>query len=85
MPVDGTFVLPIAAGRNVGVSTACLDGFDQLITVVAFVGSNCGGLDSVDQGGPLSHIGDLSSGQNQAKRIAQSIDAGVDLGGQPAS
>ena len=83
MPVDRTFVLPITTGRNIGKRTGRLDGFDQFITVVAFVGGPRGGLDSGDQGSPLSHIGDLSSSQNQSKGIAQGIDAGVDFGSQP--
>ena len=85
MPIDRTFVRPIATGRNVGVSPSRLDGFDQFVAVIAFVGGNRGGLDTGNQGRPLGHIGDLSSGQAQAKGIAQGIDAGVDLGGQPAS
>lgn len=84
MPVDRTFVLPVTTGRNVGTSACRLDGFDQFVDVVAFVGCNRGSLDTSNQGGALSHIGDLSSGQNQAKGIAQGIDAGMDLG-QPAS
>ena len=52
MPVDGTFVLPIATGRNIGKHPARLNGFDQFITVVAFVGGHRGGLDSGDQGSP---------------------------------
>ena len=83
MPVDRTFVLPITTGRNIGKRTGRLDGFDQFITVVAFVGGHCGGLDSGDQGSPLSHIGDLSSCQNQTKGIAQGIDTGMDLRAQP--
>ena len=70
MPVDRTFIFPIATGRNIGLSTTRLDGCYQFITVVAFVGGDCGGLDSGDQGSPLSHIGDLSSSQNQSKGIA---------------
>jgi len=85
MPVDRTFIFPIATGRNIGLSTTRLDGCYQFITVVAFVGCNCGSLDPGDQCGTLSHIGDLSAGQNQTKGISQSIDAGVDLGAQPAS
>lgn len=83
MPVDGTFVLPITAGRNIGKRPCRLDGFDQFITVVAFVGGHRGSLDSSNQGSPLSHIGDLSSGQDQTKGIAQGIDTGMDLRAQP--
>lgn len=85
MPVDRPFVFPIATGRNVGASARRFDGLDQFVTVIAFVGSNRGGLDASNQGRALGDIGDLSSGQNQAKGVTQGIDAGMDLGGQPAS
>ncbi len=71
MPIDRTFVRPIATGRNVGVSPSRLDEFDQFVAVIAFVGGNRGGLDTGNQGRPLGHIGNLSSGHDQAKGIAQ--------------
>ena len=83
MPVDETFVLPITTGRNIGKRPARFDGFDQFITVVTFVGGHRGSLDAGDQGRPLSHVGDLSSGQNQTKGVAQGIDTGMDLRAQP--
>ena len=47
MPIDRTFVLPIAPGRDVGRRPGCLDGFDPLIAVVAFIGSDSGGLEGL--------------------------------------
>ena len=75
MPVGRPFVFPIATGRNVGASARQFDGLDQFVPVIAFVGSNRGGLDASNQGRALGDIGDLSSGQNQAQGVTQGIDA----------
>lgn len=85
VPVDRPLVLPVATGRNVGKSPRCFDTLDQLIAVIVLFSRNCGGLNAFHEGGTLGDIGHLPTGQNQAKGVTQSIDAGVYLGGQPTS
>ena len=63
IPINGTFALPVATGRNVGASACRFDGLDQFVTVVTFVGSDGGGWDASYQRRALGDIGDLSSGQ----------------------
>jgi len=42
MPVDGALIDSVAAWRDIGNGLGGFDGFDQFITVVAFVGRNSG-------------------------------------------
>jgi hypothetical protein len=77
MPVDWALIDSVAARRDIGNGVDSFDGFDQLIAVVAFVGGNSRGWNASDQRGALGHIGDLSAGQDQTQRIAQSINASM--------
>ena len=85
MSVDGPFGLAVAAWWDVGNSTRCFNVLDQLIAVISLVGGDGCGLDAGDQGGALRDISHLPAGQDQANGVAQGIDAGVNLGGQPTS
>jgi len=85
MPVDRALYRSVAAGRNDGLSAGRLDSFDQVVTVVALVSDDRLGLKGVNQRPALRDIGDLSSGQDQAQRVAERINTRMNLGGQPAS
>lgn len=80
VPVDVTLLITIAARRNDGLRAGRFDGCDQGVAVVALVRDDCFGGDGVDERRSLRDIGDLPAGQDQAQRIAQRIDAGVNLG-----
>lgn len=84
MLVDVALGVAIAARRNDGLRPGALNGGHQGIAVVALVGDDCIGRDRLDQGGALGHIRHLAGRQNAANRIAQRIDAGVDLRRQSA-
>ena len=77
MPVDWALIDSVAARRDIGNGVGSFDGFDQLIAVVAFVGGNSSGWNIRNQRGALGHIADLSAGQDQTQRIAQSINASM--------
>lgn len=79
MPVDWALIDSVAARRDIGNGVGSFDGFDQHIAVVAFVGGNGSGWNASDQRGALGYIGDLSAGQDQTQRIAQSIDASMNF------
>lgn len=85
MPVDRAWTQSVAARGNDGLGATRFDDVDQCIAVVAFVGDDRFGGDVLNQGGALAHIGRLAAGQDQAQRIAQCVNAGVDLGAQPAA
>ena len=85
MPIDGPLMDSVAARRDVGKGRSGFDSFDQFIAVVAFVGRNSGGRNIGDQRGPLRNVRYLSAGQDQAQRIAQGINAGMNFRSQPAA
>jgi len=85
MPVDFALGFSVAPWRDDGLGTGCLDGFDQSVAVVAFVGDDCTGGYRLDQGRALRNVSDLAGGQNQSNGIAQGVDARMNLGRQPAS
>lgn len=84
MPVDAALGIAIAARWDDGLGPGALDDGHQGIAVIALIGDHGPGRDRLDQGSALSHIGHLASCQNQANRIAERIDAGVDLRCQSA-
>ena len=79
MPIDGALIDSVASRRDIGKGRAGFDGFDQFITVVAFVGRNRGCWNIGDQCRVLSHIRHLSAGQDQTQGITQGINAGMDF------
>ena len=84
MPVDLARRIPVAAGRNDGLSAGSLDGLNQCIAVIALVGNHGLGWNGFNQGRPLGDVSDLAGGQDQVDGITQRIDTGMDLGGQPS-
>ena len=85
MPIDGPLMDSVAARRDIGKGRSGFDSFDQFIAVVAFVGRNSGRRNIGDQRGPLCNVRYLSAGQDQAQRIAQGINAGMNFRSQPAA
>lgn len=84
MPVDVPLGFSVAAWRDIGLSALSLDGFNQVVAVIASVGRDPIGLDVGNQGRPFGHISHLPAGEDQANWVAQGKDAGVNLGGQSA-
>ncbi len=84
VPVDRSLCRAIAARRNDGLSACGFNRFDQLVAVVTLIGDNSVGRDGCNQRTPLRHIGDLSTGENQAQRITEGVDTRMNLGRQPA-
>jgi hypothetical protein len=67
----------------------CLAGFGQrfehpLVGIERLVGNECLGLKLWEQRIGSSQVMRLTAGEMKADRIAERIDGGVDLGGQPA-
>jgi len=84
MPVDFALVIAVATRRDDGFGPAAFNGGYQGIAVVAFVSDDGLGRNCLDQGGALGHIRHLAGRQNEANRIAQRIDAGMDFRRQSA-
>jgi hypothetical protein len=85
MPVDRALYLAIGSRRDDGLRAGGFDGVDQFVAVVSLVRDDGLGRYFADQCAALRHVGDLPAGEDQAQRITQGIDAGVNFGGQPAS
>lgn len=85
VPINRARGLTVAARRDDGLSPRVFDSLNQAVTVAALVGNDRSSLETLDQCGPLRDVRDVSCSQNQADRIAQRIDTGVDLGGQSAA
>lgn len=75
----------VAARRNNGFGPRGGDGLDDYIVAIPLVGDDCLDRDGIDQRRTLRDIGDMTAGEDQSQRIAQRIDAGVDLRGQSAA
>lgn len=84
MPVGLALGRAVAPRRDDRLSTRGFNGFDQGVAVVSLVGDDSPGRNGRHQRGALRYVGLLSAGQDQTQRIAQRVDTGVDLGGQPA-
>ena len=84
MPIDRALRGSITPRGNNRLRACLPDGVDQLVTVVAFVGHYSTGVDVLNKRSALGNIRDLAPGENQPQRIAQGINAGVNLGGQSA-
>jgi hypothetical protein len=61
------------------------NGLPQGLGIVALVTQDIVGGKISDQGFSLSDIARLSRRQDEAERIAQSVDDGMDLSGQPTA
>jgi hypothetical protein len=71
--------------RNHRGDSSLSEGIDQLISVVSLVAKQGVWIGAVDQLLRASQIVDLSRGEHQFDRIAQSIDEGMDFGRQSAA
>ena len=85
MPIDFALGVAVASRRDDGLGAGRLDGFDQSVAVVAFVGDDRAGGYRLDQGRALRDVSDLAGGQNQSNGIAKSVDTGMNFGRQSAS
>ena len=75
----------IGLGWNDRHDASALERLDQGIGVLGLVGQEGRGLDLVEQRRGLADIGGLSRRERQGDRIAERIDDGMDLRGQPAA
>ena len=76
---------PIGLGWNDRHDASALELLDQGIGIIGLVGQEGLGLDLVEQRRGLADIGRLSRRERQGDRIAERIDDGMDLRGQPAA
>ena len=84
VPVGLTLGRAAASRRDDGLGAGNLNRFDQRVAVVPLVGDDGAGWNTLDQRSPLRDVRFLPTGEDQTQRIAKSVDAGVDLGDQPA-
>lgn len=84
MPVSLALGCAVAPGRDDRRGARGFNGFDQGITVVSLVGHDGPSRNIRHQRSPLRDVGLLPARQDQAQRIAQCVDTGVDLGSQSA-
>ena len=75
----------VGLGRNDGHDAPLLEGVDQGVGIIGFVGQERLGLDFIEQRPGLADIGRLPRRERQNGRVAKRIDDGVDLGGQPST
>ena len=83
MPIDGAGRFTIATGRNDGLGASFFNALNQGLAVIPLVCNHSTGTNPRDQCRALRDIGHLPCAQDEADRIAQSIHASVNLGGQP--
>jgi hypothetical protein len=74
-----------AARRNDGLGANVCDGGAKAIGVKAHVGEQVFERKAADQALSLADVVDLACGQDEADRIAEGIDADVDLRAQAAA
>lgn len=84
MPVDSALGIAVTARWDDDLDPAALNGSHQSIAIVALVSDDSSSRNRRDQGRALRHIRHLTGRQNEANRIAQRIDASMDLGRQSA-
>lgn len=77
--------LSIASGWNDCLHAAGECQFDDRVGVIALVGEKCLRRQALDQFRQLANIGEIAWRQFEAKRIAQRVANGVNLGVQPAT
>jgi hypothetical protein len=80
MPLDKA----IGLGRDDRLDPPLLQGQDQAIGVISLVGEEGLRFDALQEKLCLAEVRGLARGQGEGDRIAQSIDEGVDFGGQSA-
>lgn len=76
--------LAVGLGRNDRDDVAYLEAGDEAVGVVSLVGDHGVRLDLGGKRFSLGDVVNLAAGEADCERIAQGIDDGMDLGGQPA-
>ena len=71
--------------RDDGNGVLGADGFAKCLGIVALVAKNVFSREIGDEGLGLGIVARLPWGQDEAQRIAEGIDDGMDLGGQSAA
>lgn len=84
-PVKGARGQSMAPRRNHGFSPRGCNRFDEGVAVIAFVRHDRLARDEFNQRRPLRNVGRIATRQDQPQWIAQRIDAGMNLCGQPAA
>jgi hypothetical protein len=74
-----------AVGRDNGLSASVCDGGSKAIGVVALVCEQVFEGKTLDQALCLADIGDLAGREDEADRVAQSVDGDADLRAQAAT
>jgi hypothetical protein len=74
-----------AVGRDNGLSASVCDGGSKAIGVVALVCEQVFEGKTLDQALCLADIGDLAGREDEADRVAQSVDGNADLRAQAAT
>jgi hypothetical protein len=72
-------------GRDHGLDAELAQGVVEVVGVVGLVGEDGGRLEAVDEGGGLDHVAAVARREDQADRQSERVDAGVDLGPEPAA
>ncbi len=85
MPVRLALSRAVSARGNDGLGAGGFNRFDQGVAVVPLVGNNRSSWNGIDQCSTLRDVRFLTAGQDQAQRVAEGINADMDLGGQSAS
>ena len=83
VPVGMALGRAVASRRDDGLGAGSLNRFDKSVAVVSLVGDDSSGRNGLDQRGPLRDVRFLPASQDQAQRVAEGVDTGVDFGGQP--
>ena len=76
---------PLGPRRNNHLGFSFQDQPDEIISIIGHIGNQVFKLEALDQCFGLSDLVPLSSGQDQAQRIAQPIDTQMNFGAEPAS
>ena len=80
-----TRVLAIGFRRDYWLDATLVERFDESVAVVALVGKQGFRLHFLEERPGLRDIGGLSRRQRQRDRIAEGIDNGMNLRGQPTA
>lgn len=82
--VAGTLNLAVSLWRDDGRDAARLEAGDEAVGVITFVGDHGFRLDLGGKRFGFSDVVDVTACEADRERIAEGVDDGMDLGGQPA-
>ncbi len=82
--VSVAWIFDAGACGDDGFRAGDFDGFDNFLAVIAFVGDDILCRKTLQQWLCLRIVRRLSWRQDEAQRVAQTVDSGVDFCGQPA-